>query len=208
MNTNKRFLAITLLWMGVALTSAPVLADHDRRGYKRGGKVGIGLAAVGAPGWIGLDGLALSVGGQNGIDADTPQPRGFRVRTGIDLTPPLPLIPSLGLELHAGFGRDRDVGVFDFYDTWVVAGFLRGSVPVGPALRISGLAGVGGVGIEQQTSDATFNDQTAGMAFGVSADLRLAPRTSLSAGWARYSSGGEAFAAVSGWSLGLRVGFY
>jgi hypothetical protein len=209
MITQHRLAAATLLLVGSALCAAPVFADHDRRGGKRyGGKVGFGLIGASGPGWIGFDGLALSIGGQSGLDTETPQPRGFRVRAGMDLTPPLPLVPSLGFELHAGFGRDRDVGAFDIYDTWVVAGFVRGSVPVSRFVRINGLVGLGSVGVEQQTANAQFNDQTAGMSFGVSADLKLSPYTSLSAGWTRYSSDGDAFAAVSGWSLGLRVGYY
>lgn len=213
MSNRKLLIATLTVLLGTVLVSAPVLADHERRGHKRGGsRIGVGYAGPVGSGWIGFDGLALSVDDDFDSQSELASPRGFRIRTGMDFRrgPGLGALrgPALGMELHAGYGRDSDVRSFDSYDAWVLGGFLRGSVPIGPGIRVNGLVGLATVGIEQEVNNARFSDSAGDLAYGFGIDVRLAPRTNLSAGWTRYAAGDEAFVNVSGWSLGLRVGFY
>ncbi len=206
-SSTLRCLAASLA-LGLAVASVPAAADHDRRGSRGKGRIGpaIGLGFVGPhlPGWIGFDGLALSVGDRHDDfdNGNRATPRGFRVRAGSDLS------RRLGVEVHAGYGRDTTNDTFDSVDTWVLGAFVRVGIPLGRAVQLNGLMGFGSAGVTQRIDDTELSDESSGLAFGVSMDVRLAPRTSLSGGWTRYASGEDAFAAVSGWSLGIKVGFY
>lgn len=187
-----------------ALHSGSAFADHDRRDKFRGvGKVGFGVARV-VPAWFGVDGLSFAVGDRLDTvgDALAPRPLGFRVRSGLDVS------RRLGLELHGAYGVDRQAESLDRFDTWVLGGFVRGGVPLGPATQFNALLGVSTVGVAQREAGLITRDQAAGLAWGFNLDVKLTPRTSITGGWMRYASGDEAFAAVSGWSLGLRVGFF
>lgn len=196
--------AVMISVIAASLFSSTAIADHERRGgFRGGGKIAYGAVSY-LPLWFGIDGIALSLG--EGFDeADTglaPRPLGFRVRSGADVS------RRLGVEVHAGFGSDRRTESVDRFDTWVVGGFLRGGLPLGPAAQLNGLFGLGTASVSQRVDNGQFRDQVSGLAWGINLDVKLSPRTSLTGGWTRYANGDAAFAAISGWSLGLRVGFY
>lgn len=193
-----RCIAIVLA-LGTALfASVPAHADHNRRGG-----FGYGFSPFGAR-WVGIDGIALSVGDDFGSfnDDAVARPRGLRLRSGFNVN------RFFGVEAHGAFGTDRSVESFDRVDTWIFAGFFRGSLPIGRAVRLNGLAGLATVGLRQTIDNSDFSDRAGSFAFGASMDVQLGRRTSLTGGWTRYSNGFGAVDTVSGFTLGIQVGFY
>lgn len=117
---------------------------------------------------------------EDGIDTLRPGIVEFRI--GQEINPYLALEGRLG----SGLGGAESQG-FRTSVQAVYAGYVKGILPMTPWLSGYGLAGLAGVQFHRNYPD--FNSNDAGLSFGVGAEFKLQPRTSLTLEWVRLLNG-------------------
>jgi Outer membrane protein beta-barrel domain len=155
-----------------AMTCAPAQAGDRYGGYDRESAYPYGL-------YFGVSGGEF-IYREDGINALRPGIVEFRI--GQELNPYLALEGRLG----GGLGSDQSQGYRASVQA-LYAGYVKGILPMTPWLSGYALAGVAGVELHRNYPD--FNTSDAGVSFGVGAEFKLQPRTSLTLEWVRLLNG-------------------
>jgi len=142
--------------------------DDYGRGFSSGAYVGLSL------GQLRYD--------EAGLDTITP--------TMGMLTIGAPLSPNLALEGRIGGGLGRgDTNGFGVDLDYLVAGYLKGSLPLSPGMSLYGLGGVAGVDLKRDFGVGETHDS--GFSYGLGMDFDLYGGTRLNLEWTRLASGND-----------------
>jgi hypothetical protein len=103
----------------------------------------------------------------------------------------VPLAPNLAIEGRAGggFGRSSERGYGVQVDS-LYAGYLKGSLPLGPMFSFYAVGGVAGVNLKRDFGYVDARDS--GLSFGFGADINLGRGAGLNLEWTRLPSGNNA----------------
>lgn len=117
---------------------------------------------------------------EDGLDSITPTTGQFIVGA--------PINRNLALEarLGTGLGRSSTDG-YGVEARTMYGGYLKGLLPLSPAVSLYGLAGLQGLNLRRNFGEGSSHD--AGLAFGLGADFGLGDGMHVSLEWQRLASG-------------------
>jgi len=168
----RTLIATAVLGLAAAASAPAQAGDRYGGGYGRDSGYPNGL-------YVGVSGGEF-VYKEDGIDTLRPALLEFRI--GQELNPYLALEARLGGSLGGDESQGFRTSVQSLY-----AGYVKGILPLTPYLSGYGLAGLAGVQLHRNYPDYNTND--AGVSFGVGAELKLQPRTSITLEWVRLLNG-------------------
>ena len=113
---------------------------------------------------------------------DTMHPTIVEARLGQNINPYLAIEGRLG----GGLGSDSTNG-FTTSVQLIYAGYIKGILPFSPIFSGYGLAGIAGAQFHRNYPD--FDTSATGFSYGVGAELKVAPTTSVTLEWARLTDG-------------------
>ena len=157
-------------------------------------------------GHVGVDAIAARFADEDGDTAfrgdggDGGEPVGLRLRLGVAVE------DFLDVELQGALARDGGGGDEPRLDLAVLGAYLKLKLPIGDYIRLVGLGGVAGVGLElTDPGGRVREDERTSLSYGAGLEVALGRRTDLVADWTRYLTEDGDERALDAFGAGIRI---